>query len=442
MTRYHELFSREASRTTGYVLTCAAAVFVVTCTGAAPIAPARVAHERPPAAAPSHVAPSAPATPTSSAPASPAAPERAGSLPQLAHFFMALHALERHERHEPVRVLWFGDSHTAADFWPQAVRTPLQERFGNAGPGYVYIGVKVYRHGAVSVTRDGRWKQAPKAPSYWERQDDGIFGLGGIRMSPQDGESVAKVALLPGAITGTAHWDLIFRMPATQASFRVKTETLTVRIDSTAGDKAPSGLSHYVFETPAGATVTLDSAQGSPEFFGAIVESSEPGVVVDTLGINGARVNTPLAWEANSWIEELRRRKPTLVVLAYGTNEVGDAVAPFRYGPHYDALVGRVRQAAPEADCLIIGPTDRVGPDWTTNPRVFEIDGVEQQAAQRLGCAFVSNVSLMGGAGSLKRWADQSPPLAGSDRIHLTPAGYKQLGTSAAQTLLGAYAPH
>ena len=323
--------------------------------------------------------------------------------------------------------MWLGDSHAAADFWPDAVRKPLQARFGAGGPGFVYVGLGAYRHAGVKVVRDGTWHVEPRQPSLWMRQDDGVFGLGGMRAVPADARSRMTLELSESAIRGSAKWDLAFRLPTSKAKFRVDVKGEGSRaVDSKA---YPAGsVGHLEWQTKPGATVVLDGASGDPEIFGVIVESTEPGVVVDTLGINGARIATPLAWEAEPWLDAAKRRHPSLAVLAYGTNEVGDQVAARRYGPELASLVERVRQAAPETDCLVVGPTDREGPDWTTLPRVAEIDAVERETAVRAGCAFFSAFDAMGGEGSLKRWADQNPPLAGTDHVHLTPRGYAELG--------------
>ena len=57
----------------------------------------------------------------------------------LAPFFESLASLERGEQ-GTVRVLHYGDSHTAADFITTAIRRPLQKRFGDAGRGFVLLG--------------------------------------------------------------------------------------------------------------------------------------------------------------------------------------------------------------------------------------------------------------------------------------------------------------
>ncbi|MCA9600528.1 MAG: hypothetical protein KC417_00810, partial [Myxococcales bacterium] len=58
------------------------------------------------------------------------------------------------------------------------------------------------------------------------------------------------------------------------------------------------------------------------------MEGEEPGVVVDALGVNGARAKNQLWWDDASFRAELAKRDPALVALAYGTNESGDDDVP------------------------------------------------------------------------------------------------------------------
>jgi lysophospholipase L1-like esterase len=294
----------------------------------------------------------------------------------------------------------------------------------------------VYRHTGVKLTREGKWTIRPKQPSLWIRQEDGVFGLGGVRVTPATAESRATVELASGAVQAGARWDLAYRVRSSRDSFSVAIkggETL----QAGGASAEPGKVQHLEWRTPKDGAMTLALVSGEPEIFGVVIEDSEPGVVIDTLGINGARMGTPLAWEAGPWVEEARRRAPVLAVLAFGTNEVGDQVAPFRYAADLEGLVARVRLAAPDADCLVMGPTDRAGVEWTSLPRVREIEAVQRGVAERAGCAFWSAAEAMGGDGGFRRWADQSPPLAAPDRVHLTPRGYATLGAALATSLLG-----
>jgi lysophospholipase L1-like esterase len=60
--------------------------------------------------------------------------------------------------------------------------------------------------------------------------------------------------------------------------------------------------------------------------------------------------------------------------------------------------------------------------------RVAEISVAYAQTARRSGCAFVSQLALMGGFGSFATWQAQRPPLAFADGLHLTRRGYQRLG--------------
>src|SRR5262249_6028836 len=152
----------QRSRLVALAVTFASGIIVVTCnTGRE--------HALPPPASPAPLPPmeptalaTTPASPESAAPIAAASPDaplddpgpRAAAEPQapsgpgreLARFYAALRSLEKHTRAEHVRVVWLGDSHGAADYWSGALRTALQKRFGNGGPGFVHIGYRGYRH--------------------------------------------------------------------------------------------------------------------------------------------------------------------------------------------------------------------------------------------------------------------------------------------------------
>ena len=103
------------------------------------------------------------------------------------------------------------------------------------------------------------------------------------------------------------------------------------------------------------------------------------------------------------------------------------------------AAIDGLRAAAPDADCLIAGPTDRVRRDWLTDPRVVAIDEAQRRIAGELGCAFFSTLDAMGGPGSLRRWAFGNPQYARRDRVHLLARGYRKLGDTLVDQLLVSY---
>jgi lysophospholipase L1-like esterase len=178
---------------------------------------------------------------------------------------------------------------------------------------------------------------------------------------------------------------------------------------------------------------------GQAEICGAVIESdptTSPGVVLDTLGINGARLTTPLAWDETSWVTELSRRKPALVVVEYGTNEASDAdIVADAFSANLRTLLARARAASPDADCLVLGPTDRTDqPDTIPKVRRALAD-----AARDSLCMFWDTYTVMGGQGANRAWFIRNPPRAASDGVHLTPRGYRDLGARLARDLLARY---
>ncbi len=355
-------------------------------------------------------------------------------------FFDALTALQKGTRKTHVRVLWLGDSHTNADFLSGTMRSALADGFGDGGPGFVRIGTRPYRHEGVKVSRDGRWNVDPDPPARRAVQDDGVFGLAGTRAVPEAGASFSvQSSAREAAGDAAAGFELSYTLPP-GASFSVELEGRKLRIDAkTAADVAASGIAHLTLSAPLKSQLVLTPERGAPRFFGVIIErTGKPGVVLDTAGIDGARLETPLAWNDAAFVDEVARRSPELFVIAYGTNEAFDALKVDKYGPQLGDLVRRVRHGAPQASCLVLGPTDAPLGDASV-PRVAEVSAVLQKAAGPLGCGYVSLQQLMGGEGSFAKGMKAKARLAQPDKLHLTPKGYQELGRALSQLLLDAY---
>lgn len=424
-------------------LALGAAVLALTCAASSTRAPLVAADPAVAAAvepSPEAQASAPPAVSASAATADaiePLPPPAAGSTPNPARgarldgFRAALAELGRNARTAPVVVLWLGDSHTHADFWPHALRAPLQARYGKGGPGFVSLGIKPYRHSLVSVKVDGKWRREPTNPAASARFKDGVFGLSGQRAIPLGADSVARVTLLDGAASGRMRFTLLHRTPS-GAKFTLE---LSGDKPRTISGTAQSDIERVELQGDARSTLTVTGVRGEPELFGLIVESVEPGVVVDTVGINGARAATALAWDAQSFAAQVRARAPSLVVVAYGTNEAASTLAAARYRAHLSGLVGRIAEAAPGVDCVLVGPTDMALPDGTSVPRVAELDQVVESVAAESGCAYFSAARAMGGPGGFTTWMTKSPPLAAQDRVHLTARGYDALGRAMSAAL-------
>ncbi len=376
-------------------------------------------------------------------PASPAAsvPRTLGH--ELDQFYAALRALEKRapapQRH--VRVAWLGDSHAAADLWSGPVRAALQARFGDAGPGFVHVGYKAYRHDGMKIEVKGHWASTPRGPATSVHTGDGVFGLGGVLLTGDEGPRAALTVAdpaLPPALT----WDLCYKLGSPRDELSLTLSGAPDRSVKASPGEALGVLRHLALAS-AGASPTLHVVPtgGRPALCGVIVETdpkAQVGVVLDTLGINGARLTTPLAWTEAAWVAELARRPPSLVVVEYGTNDASDSVIqPQRYVDNLRSLMARVHAASPGCDCLVLAPTDRAD----TPERTPAVRDALLEAARASGCGFWDTYAIMGGRGSIQAWHLENPPRAGGDGVHLTPRGYKDLGEQLAVDVLGGYRP-
>jgi lysophospholipase L1-like esterase len=394
----------------------------------------------PPATASGSEAASAAAEAVAAGP-SPTPPTTDPTRLELTRFYGDLASLEQRKRKTPVRILWLGDSHTAADYLTGALRARLQTRFGAAGPGFVRVGVKPYRHTQVRWSCEGPWRVEPAQPARRSPFDDGVFGFGGMRTFPDAAPAQAAFELSPGTAHGQLHWQVWFSL-GEGASFRVSLAGVSQVVSRSSGtpEVPGAGFASLALDSAISDKLELLTLAGAPRFYGLIAEGSEPGVVLDAVGVDGARLATALAWNEASFEAAVRARSPSLVALAFGTNEAFDADKLEKYRPQYQAMLARVHVAAPDADCLLIGPPDGNSVAGGSEPRVAEIDALQRSIAGELGCGYVSQLEIMGGPGGYTRWAQKSPSLARGDRLHLSVKGYEVVASSIADRLLAAYA--
>jgi lysophospholipase L1-like esterase len=172
------------------------------------------------------------------------------------------------------------------------------------------------------------------------------------------------------------------------------------------------------------------AGDGPVTVYGMVLELTTSGVILDQLGIPGMRADIVLRWQEDTWGAMLARRKPDLVVLAYGTNDIGDVDEPIEtYMETWRKVLTRLKNVNPTGSCLLVGPTDRLGRDELghkrTLPRTAAVIAAQQQIAAQFGCGHWDAAAAMGGPGAMKRW--QRAHLATADDVHLTRDGYTWL---------------
>ncbi len=377
------------------------------------------------------------------------------NTPALKRFFESLGQLDDGAATDDVRIVQFGDSHTAADMLTGTARRALQARFGDGGRGFVAIGKpwrSYWQDGihAPGMTRD--WSTISVFGHKLEHgmAGDGCFGLGGVCLvTNRPGARAWTDISVPASKIEVDYWE-----QPNGGSFDLVVDGNSSTTIHTRGNAPASAFKSI--DVPDGPHKLELRARGDGDVrvFGVTLDRAQVGVVYDALGINGARASTTLHWSEAHMAEQLRHRAPQLVVLAYGTNEsVDDGPLPEVEKQLVDAL-GRVARAVPTASCLVLGPPDRAvatpsdnpytdgkdaGAVWATSSKLEQIVAIERRVAGAAGCAFYDQFAAMGGPGSIAAWAEQDPPRAQRDRVHLTRDGYAFVGNAFAAEIMAAY---
>lgn len=342
--------------------------------------------------------------------------------------------LYRRKMGEPgaVRILHFGDSHTAADEWPGILRAKFQSAFGAGGPGFVQAGKPWagFRRLETKSTMSRGWQPA----GLLAREGDGLYGLSGVSLRARGaGETLTLEA------DGEYLQVFYYRQPS-GGRMMLSVDGAEVETIDTAGE---AGAGFYERKVTPGAHVyTLRTAgEGEVRVFGWVVEN-QAGVTWETLGINGAQADLLLGWNEELLRSHIERRDPALIVLAYGTNEARQRDWTYEsYKQAFAALLAKMRAAAPAASLLVVGPPDqslRQRGKWVTHEGVDRILQAQRDAALEAGAAFWNMRSGMGGKGSMKQWVYAG--LAQGDFVHLTSPGYRLLGESLYGLMMDTYA--
>src|SRR5262249_15013370 len=127
---------------------------------------------------------------------------------------------------------------------------------------------------------------------------------------------------------------------------------------STAGPKKVARV-HSVSVPDGAASMTLRASGGGARLYGVALERDVAGVVYDALGVNCARVKLLDGMSPSGWGEQLRLRKPALVILQYGTNETVAGVLDPEYEKIFGRIIENVKAAVPDASILVCAPLDR-----------------------------------------------------------------------------------
>jgi lysophospholipase L1-like esterase len=367
----------------------------------------------------------------------------------LAGFFHDLQRLQAGQLNH-VRILQLGDSHTAGDVFSGYLRSRFHDRFGDAGrgmmpPGYTYRGL---RQTEVKVTQSRGWVIHDSLKA----SDPGPFGISGfLATSTYAGARMAVSPVDPGGFDIAR---VNYLHSTSGRPLRVLLDGRVAKVVSTAGPAdTPGSLD---LSAPPG-TQTLEIIADAPgvRITSWGIERRHPGVLFDSFGVSGATVDIVNHWDPLLVQWDLKQLRPSLIIVAYGTNEAFtfdfDATT---YKQVFAQVLKSLRRMAPEASILVVGPpggqrsssNQRKSPStgstgrWETPESVTEVRYIQHDTAVAFGDAYWDWASVLGGTRGFNNWVYADPPLVRSDHIHFTVLGYETSAKALFNFLMDGYA--
>lgn len=367
----------------------------------------------------------------------------------LSRFFSELAALEAGARTTPVTIVHLGDSHIASDSLTRGIRRRLQDRFGDAGRGMM-VPAGAYKYAVadgVSFKRRGAWQSFNSF-----RSKSGPYGLSGVRLV-----SAAPGASLTLSARGDAFdWGEVTVLTGpSQGVVRLAAGSESVEFNARAAQRG----SKVVRLKAPGRTLTVTvGGNGATSVLNWAVGRDRAGIRYVNFGLSGATADVTRRWSRDLVAADLAHLKPDLIVWGYGTNEgFNDGLNMGAYGKTVKSFIAFLRQQAPDADLLIVGPSDsarlprfarhlrgascrRLSPGesaryrklvsrrsaalrrWHAPPKLAAVRSFLRDFAAEQNAGFWDWADAMGGECSINSWAAQK--LAAGDRVHLTNKGY------------------
>jgi lysophospholipase L1-like esterase len=344
-------------------------------------------------------------------------------------FFAALAKLDAANGFYQVTILHYGDSPTTADLITGDVRSLLQQRFGDAGHGYLLVDKPWAWYGHRETDINGHGWNITTAVG---RMRPESYGLGGANFQGSSGAD-SHITLKGNP---ASNMDLSFLAYPGGGSVAItaddddgKNQPVATVDTGEADGTAPRPAWQNVPLPARTKAVDIRVASGRVELFGETFLRQRSGVLYDSLGLNGASTTVlSRGFDHTAWAAELKHAAPALVVINYGTNESSfGSFVDKQYEGELRIAIQRVRNALPNVSILVMSPMDRgerSGIDQIdTMGTIPRIVAIQKRVAADTHCAFFDTFNAMGGDGTMSRWYNGNPRLVSADLIHPTPQG-------------------
>ena len=335
-------------------------------------------------------------------------------------------------------VLHIGDSHIQGGMLSEALRQTLQSKYGNGGRGLIaplkLAGTN--QPADYSFTSANRAWKATKLTSNKRREGASLTGIAVAFASPalslnigvnNIDDSFSSVTLLHAPAKGN-----------------ISANSTEMSITKTGNDSLSYATTFAL--SSACQQLPLYNLSGISELWGAILHNNRSGVVLHSIGNNGA------CYQHYNQLDSFAARTavfaPDLIIISLGTNEAfGNCKDPNAIKNEIHRLVSALQKSNPEAAILLTTPMEcdrlqrsrrgrrRRRTVFTTNTNCLTVRNIIMQYGAENSIAVWDLYTVAGGKGSAAKWVANSL-LAKRDHVHCSAEGYRLQGKLLAEALI------
>lgn len=317
-----------------------------------------------------------------------------------------------------VRIIHYGDSQIEEDRITASLREHFQTQFGGYGPGLLPAVQTVYK---MTV----RQSCSP------ELGYNMAYGPEEVRASHMGYGPMAQFSQIYGSATLSYRGFVNDNFPHVSLFDRV---TLLRR------DEDTKQLICEVQDYDTLQNSVKVHVDGPTHVYGVMLDT-KTGVNIDNIPMRGSSGNFFSRINRATMTPFFEHENVQCVILQYGGNSVPylkSEESQIKFCENMQKQIHYFQELAPEARILFIGPSDMatiVKGQRATYPQLPPFVKLLEKYITEAGAAFWNMYEAMGGEGSMVRWVDSRPQLAGEDYVHFTHKGAERISDLLYETI-------
>ena len=177
--------------------------------------------------------------------------------------------------------------------------------------------------------------------------------------------------------------------------------------------------SSYVFQLPDftdSICILFDSLQGEFTLTGILLENDKPGISVQAVGVNGAKV--PSYLHCDDFERDLELIRPDLVIFGIGINDASDSDFDKQtFKNNYEELISIIKRVNPNCALLFVTNNDsfkrvkvKKRTHYEVNPNGKVVEKAFMEMGKQYHAAVWDQFDIMGGLKSMQQWEKSISP--------------------------------